>query len=71
MSWKDLNEDVKVADREAIRDLPGLLAGVGLEIYRLPAAGNGHGASPPSRPILSAPPAATPRNKRQTARQHA
>jgi voltage-gated potassium channel Kch len=71
VAWEKLKEPVKVADREAIRDLPGLLAGVGLEIYRLQAAANGHGVSPPSRPILSAPGAAASSNERGPARQHA
>ena len=33
--WEELTEDIKELDRNTVRDLPGLLARIGFQIYRL------------------------------------
>ncbi len=35
VTWEELTEDIKELDRNTVRDLPGLLARIGFQIYRL------------------------------------
>jgi hypothetical protein len=47
LPWDELPEPVKDIDRQAMGDLPALLASVGFEIERLPGQADSHKSSSP------------------------